>query len=97
LLGAIWYIISTLIGLLQLIIIVQAVLSWLVAFDVINRQNNVVQSVGRFTYAVTEPILKPFRALIPPIGGVDITPILALIALEALKIIIQWALFDLMR
>lgn len=96
-LEAINYVASTLIGLLQLVIIIQAVISWLIAFDVINRYNQVVQSIWRFTHAVTEPILKPFRAVIPPIGGVDITPILALIALEALKMLIAWALLDLAR
>ncbi len=85
--GILYWLISTLIGLVQLVIIIQAVLSWLIAFDVINRYNQIVQSFWSFSNALTEPLLRPFRRVIPPIGGVDITPILALIALQLVKLI----------
>jgi YggT family protein len=90
--GILCWLASTLIGLIQLVIIIQAVLSWLIAFDVINRRNPVVQNFWSFSNALTEPILRPFRRIIPPIGGVDITPILALIVLELIKKLICWVL-----
>ncbi len=85
------FIIESLIGLLIFAIIVNAVLSWLVAFDVINLRHPVVRQIARFFDAVTAPVLAPFRRLIPPFGGVDVTPIIALIVLEGLKgILIPW-------
>lgn len=92
--GILCWLVSTLIFLAQLVIIIQAVLSWLIAFDVINRYNQVVQQFWAFSNSVTEPILKPFRAIIPPLGGIDITPILALIALEFIKKVFCWLIFS---
>jgi len=77
-----FYLISPIITLLIIVVIAQAVLSWLIAFDVINRYNKFVGMVWNFTYAVTEPMLRPFRAIIPSLGGVDITPILLILLLS---------------
>lgn len=88
------WLISTIIRLIQLVVILQAVLSWLIAFDVINRHNRLVQSFWSFSNALTEPLLRPFRRIIPPIGGVDITPILLLIALELVRQLIIWAIIQ---
>lgn len=73
-------------GLLQLAIIAiiaSAVLSWLVAFNVINLRNQFVYNVVRFLEAVTRPILRPFQRFIPSLGGVDISPIVAILVLSA--------------
>ncbi len=73
-------------GILQLAIIaiiVSAVLSWLVAFNVINLRNQFVYGVVRFLDAVTRPILRPFQRFIPPLGGIDISPIIAILVLSA--------------
>jgi len=66
-------------------IIVSAVMSWLVAFNVINLRNQFVYSVVRFLDAVTRPILRPFQRIIPPLGGVDISPIFAILVLQGIK------------
>jgi len=92
--GILCWLISTIIFLVQLVIIIQAVLSWLIAFDVINRHNQLVQSFWHFSNSLTEPILRPIRNVIPPIGGVDITPIIALIGLELIKKLLCWAIFQ---
>lgn len=84
----IYFIIDALLGLLVWAIIISAILSWLVAFDVINLRNRIVYSIARFLDAVTRPILRPFQRLIPPLGGVDITPILALLVIQGLRIYI---------
>ncbi|MDR3507628.1 MAG: YggT family protein [Caulobacteraceae bacterium] len=78
------FILEQLLSLLTLAIIVNAVMSWLVAFDVINLRHPFVRQVARFLDAVTRPVLAPFQRFIPPIGGVDITPIIALIVLQAI-------------
>ena len=74
-------VISTLIDLVVIVVIVQAVLSWLIAFDVINRHNQVVGTIWNFTHSVTRPLLRPIQSVIPPLGGVDISPIILILLL----------------
>ena len=81
----VYIILNSILGLLSLAIILSAILSWLIAFDVINRSNRFVWSVASFLDAVTRPVLAPFRRIIPPLGGVDISPIIALILIEAVR------------
>ncbi len=72
-------VLNALINVLVFAVIASAVLSWLVAFDVINLRNPLVNQVVRFLDAITRPILRPFQRIIPPLGGVDISPVVALI------------------
>ena len=73
--------ISTVITLYIWALIISAVLSWLVAFNVINTQNKVVYMVGDFLYRITEPALRPIRRFIPLLGGIDISPVVLILAL----------------
>ncbi|WP_293676832.1 YggT family protein [uncultured Phenylobacterium sp.] len=66
-------------------IIISAVMSWLVAFNVINLRNQFVYNVVRTLEAVTNPVLAPFRRFIPSLGGVDISPIIAILVLSAAR------------
>jgi YggT family protein len=77
---------SSLISVLQLalqlytyLIIASAILSWLVAFNVVNTRNDVVRSIWSFLDAVTEPALRPIRRILPNLGGVDISPVLLIL------------------
>lgn len=75
-------------GLLQLLvgaIIISAIMSWLVAFDVINLRNRFVYSLARFLEAVTQPILRPVQKIIPSLGGVDISPIIVILVVGAFR------------
>ena len=63
------------------ILIAQAILSWLLAFGVINRYNRAVSVIGDFLYRVTEPALRPIRSLLPNFGGIDISPIILILIL----------------
>jgi YggT family protein len=63
------------------IIIIGAVLSWLVAFDVVNTRNRLVAMILEFTYRLTEPALRPIRSVLPNLGGIDISPIILLLIL----------------
>jgi YggT family protein len=81
----IFFIVGALIGLLIWAIIISAVLSWLVAFNVINLRNPFVYNVTRFLDAVTAPVLRPFRRFIPSLGGVDISPIIAILVLTGIE------------
>ena len=62
-------------------LIAQAILSWLVAFNIVNTRNNFVNLIGNFLYKVTEPLLKPIRRILPDFGGIDISPIILIILL----------------
>jgi len=71
--------ISSLLQLYIYVLIAAAVLSWLVAFNVVNPRNPAVSMIGRFLWAVTEPVLRPIRRLLPSMGGIDISPVLVII------------------
>ena len=76
------------------IVIANAVISWLIAFDVINLRNRTAYSVVRFLDAVTRPLLAPFRRFIPPIAGLDITPIVLIVLIGAAQQTLLPALFS---
>lgn len=78
-------IVSALMNLLVWAIILNAVLSWLIAFQVINTRNEFVYRFVRFLDAVTGWVLRPVQRLIPPLGGVDISPIIVIIVLQAAR------------
>jgi YggT family protein len=61
------------------ILIASAIFSWLFAFNVINSSNQFVESIGRFLFNITEPVLAPIRRVMPNLGGIDISPIIVLL------------------
>jgi len=63
------------------VIIIGAVLSWLIAFNVINTQNRFVYTVVDILYRLTEPALRPIRRILPDLGGIDISPVVLLLLL----------------
>lgn len=67
------------------ILIAQAILSWLLAFGVINRYNRGVAVMGDFLYRVTEPLLRPIRSVLPNFGGIDISPVILILLLYFLR------------
>ena len=74
------------------VLIIQAVLSWLMAFGVINTRNQFVDTVYRFTHQLTEPFLKPIRQHVPPMNGLDLSfLILWLLVILVQQIIIRYA------
>lgn len=63
------------------IVILAAVFSWLYAFNVINSRNQFVSSIGNALYQLTEPVFSRIRRFLPDLGGVDISPIIVLLAI----------------
>ena len=61
------------------LLIAAAVLSWLVAFNVVNTRNQFVAMIGDFLYRITEPVLRPIRNMLPAMGGIDISPIILIL------------------
>jgi len=70
------------------LIIVSAVLSWLVAFNVVNTRNQVVFTIGNFLYRITEPALRPIRRFVPNFGGVDVTPVVLILVVLFIRMLL---------
>ena len=71
------------------IVVIGVVLSWLVAFNVINTSNKFVYMIGDFCHRATEPILGPIRRRLPNLGGLDISPLVVILALVWIEITIN--------
>lgn len=61
------------------LLIAAAVVSWLIAFNVVNTRNQVVAMLADFLYRITEPALRPIRNLMPNLGGIDISPVILIL------------------
>jgi YggT family protein len=84
------WLVDTIINIYIWLLIASAVLSWLIAFNVVNTRNPIVHSVGDFLYRVTEPLLRPIRNLLPNLGGIDVSPVILIIGLLFLRQLIFW-------
>ena len=76
---------STIISFYIWLLIAQAILSWLVAFSIVNTQNKLIYLIGDFLYKITEPALKPIRKILPDFGGIDVSPVILIILLIFLR------------
>jgi len=74
-------IISTVIELYIWVIIIGAILSWLVVFNVVNTSNRLVYMVGDFCHRLTEPALRPIRNFLPDLSGIDLSPLVLILGL----------------
>jgi YggT family protein len=92
--NAVLWLILKIIDIYVWLIILQVVLSWLIAFNVLNTSNRFVYMVGDFLYRVTEPALRPIRRFVPSLGGVDISPVVLILLLVFLR---DFLLIDLAR
>jgi len=70
------------------LLIAAAILSWLVAFNVVNSRNQVVAMIGDFLYRITEPVLRPIRNMLPSMGGLDVSPVVLILIIILIKDII---------
>ncbi len=73
--------ISYLLTLYIYVLIASAVLSWLVAFNVVNTRHWLVAMIGNFLYQITEPVLRPIRSVLPNLGGIDISPVIVILVI----------------
>jgi YggT family protein len=80
--------ISYLLTLYIYILIAAAVLSWLVAFNVVNSRNPIVMTIGEFLYRITEPVLRPIRNMLPNLGGIDVSPIIVILIIFFIQYVI---------
>jgi YggT family protein len=73
------------------VVIAAVIASWLIAFNVINLHNQFVRQVMRVLDALTEPLFRQVRRVIPPFGGLDLSPLIVLIGIWFLEYVIAWA------
>jgi YggT family protein len=83
--NAVIYLIYTVINLYMWAIIISIIMSWLVQFNVINTRSPIVNSIGNFLHKITEPLLGRIRAFMPDLGGIDLAPLIAILALVFLE------------
>jgi YggT family protein len=67
------------------VVIIGAVLSWLIVFDVVNRRNRVVYTIADSLHRLTEPALRPIRRVMPELGGLDLSPVILILGLVFLR------------
>jgi YggT family protein len=82
---ALVHLIDTVITIYIWVLIIQAVLSWLIAFGVVNTRNRAVAMVGDLMWRLTEPALRPIRSFLPDLGGIDISPVILILLLYFLR------------
>lgn len=75
------------------LLIASVILSWLIAFNVINTRNQFVAMVADFLYRITEPVLAPIRRRMPDLGGIDISPIVVFLLILLLEKIIVYYIY----
>jgi YggT family protein len=86
------WLIDTIIELYIWLVIASVILSWLVAFIVINTHNSFVRQIGEFLHRATEPVLRPIRNLLPNLGGIDISPVVLILLLVFIRRLL-WQMF----
>ena len=71
------------------VVIAAVIVSWLIAFKVINTRNQIVAMIVDFLYRITEPVFRPIRALMPNLGGIDFSPLIVLLIIYVIERSIQ--------
>ncbi|WP_421980132.1 YggT family protein [Roseibium sp.] len=85
LVGSLLDVVSTALYLYSMVIIASAIFSWLYAFNIVNSNNQVINTIGRVLYNLTEPALRPIRRFMPDLGGIDISPVILLLIIMFLQ------------
>ena len=75
------------------LLIASAILSWLIAFNVVNTRNQFVAAVAEFLYRITEPVLAPIRRFMPSFGGLDISPIILILIIMFIQRVIAYYIY----
>ena len=76
---AIFYLVLQILKLYSYVVIVNVIVSWLIAFNILNTQNRFVYSILELSYKLTDPILKKIRRFLPNLGSLDISPVILLL------------------
>jgi YggT family protein len=85
----VWTIVDFILMIAQWVIIVQAILSWLIAFNVINTHNDAVRGLWNGLQKMTDPVYAPVRRILPDFGALDLSPMVVLLAIILLRTLVQ--------
>ena len=80
--------VSLLLTLYIYILFAAAIMSWLIAFNVVNPRNQFVAMLAEFLYRITEPVLRPIRSFLPSLGGIDISPVIVILIIVFVQSVI---------
>ena len=83
--GPLFWLAGTVIEIYIWMLIASAILSWLVAFNVVNARNQFVAMLGDFLFRITEPVLRPIRNMMPSLGGIDVSPVVVILIIILIK------------
>jgi YggT family protein len=86
---ALFEVIDIALSLYMWIVIIMAIFSWLIAFNVVNTRNPAVAMIGDFLYRITEPALRPIRNFLPSLGGIDISPVILFLIIIFIQRVIE--------
>ena len=89
------WLIHTVINIYFWIILAMVIMSWLIAFGIVNRSNPYVRQIGYALDRLTDPLLRPIRRLLPDLGGLDVSPIILLIGMQFLGMLVDNIFFRL--
>ncbi|MCF8496658.1 MAG: YggT family protein [Alphaproteobacteria bacterium] len=89
------YLLDTAINIYVILIIVQVAMSWLIAFEVVNAHSPQARNLMALLEKITEPLYRPIRRFVPPIGGIDLTPLIVIIGISFAGKILTGALLAL--
>ena len=92
-LNPIAFLILQILNIYEWIVIVAVIVSWLTAFNVINEHNNFVRTLLRILITLTDPVFRQVRRVVPPISGLDLSPIVVILLIETIKYTIGWLSF----
>jgi YggT family protein len=85
---ALFWLVDRLLSLYMWAVILSAVFSILTSFGVLDTRNRIVWTIGDFLYRITEPGLRPIRRLLPNLGGIDISPVILILLLQAARMLL---------
>ncbi len=94
---ALFWLVDRLLSLYIWAVILAAVFSILTSFGVLDTRNRIVWTIGDFLYRITEPALRPIRNLLPNLGGIDISPMILILLLQAARMLLGEIEFSLVR
>ena len=86
--------INAVVNIFIFVLFVQVIMSWLIAFNVVNTRNRFVYMLADISYKITEPVLRPIRRILPNFGGIDLSPLVAILLLYFIRdLLFQYVIF----
>ena len=75
------------------IVLAWVILSWLIAFGIVNTRNPIVAAIADFLYRITEPVLRPIRQRMPNLGGIDLSPVILFLIIIFIRHVILYYIY----